>query len=248
MPDRKVNITKGALVMVTGVTGFVGGRIAKALLERGYRVRGTVRDIENTALLVNDVLKEYADTASFELCYIPDIAADHVYDEAILGVSAIAHVAGIPTMDPDPTKVIPATVADAISILNAAINEPSVKSFVYASSLGATTTLTPGNDVYVMKDAYNDFATKAPLAPSPYEPGWDMLTYMMSKIAAEKTMWEFAEQRRPHFTISSVVPSVIIGEALNKAHNEGDGAWIRTLYDGNTTLWNPILLLSLVLF
>lgn len=240
MVDHKKNIPKDALVMVTGVTGFVGSHIAKALLERGYKVCGIVRDPEKAAWLTKSVLKDYADTDRFELCYVPDIAAADAYGEAIQGVSAIAHVASIITMDPDPTKVIPATVAGATSILNAAMNEPSVKSFVYTSSLGAATMLAPDNEAYVTKDTYNDFATKASLAPPPYEAGRGMLTYMASKVAAEKALWDFAEQRRPHFTISSVVPSVIIGEALNKAHNEGDGAWIRTLYDGNTAFWNSM--------
>ncbi|UKZ61633.1 uncharacterized protein TrAtP1_002892 [Trichoderma atroviride] len=240
MTDLKKNIPKGALVIVTGVTGFVGSHIAKALLERGYRVRGTVRDVEKAAWLVKSVLKDYADTGRFEFCYIPDIAATKAYDEAIQGVSAIAHVASILSMDPDPTKVIPATVAGVTSILNAAMKEPSVKSFVYTSSLGAATMLAPGNEAYVTKGTYNDFATKASLAPPPYEAGRGMLTYMASKVAAEKALWKFAEQQRPHFTISSVVPSVIIGEALNKVHNEGDGAWVRTLYDGNTVFWKSM--------
>lgn len=67
-----------------------------------------------------------------------------------------------------------------------------------------------------------------------------MLTYMASKVAAEKALWKFAGEQRPHFTISSVGPSVIIGEALNKAHNEGDGPWIRALYDGNTAFWDSM--------
>lgn len=240
MADHKTDIPKGALVMVTGVTGFVGSHIAKALLERGYKVRGTVRDFEKAAWLVNNILKAYADTDRFELCYVSDITATNAYDEAIRGVSAIAHVASILTMDPDPAKVIPATVAGGISILDTAMKEPSVKSFVYTSSLGAATMLAPGNEAYVTKETYNDFATKASLAPPPYEPGRGMLTYMASKVAAEKALWNFAEQRRPHFTISSVLPSVIIGEALDKAHNEGDGAWIRTLYDGKTAFWDSM--------
>lgn len=37
------------LVLVTGVSGFVAGACAKALHEKGYRVRGTVRDLHNSA-------------------------------------------------------------------------------------------------------------------------------------------------------------------------------------------------------
>lgn len=57
--------------MVTGVTGFVGSHVAKALLERGYRVRGTVRDLEKAAWLVNNIFKDYADTGRFEFMLRP---------------------------------------------------------------------------------------------------------------------------------------------------------------------------------
>lgn len=109
--------------------------------------------------------------ADLSLCYVRDIAAVDAYDEAIQGVSAVAHVASILTMDPDSTKVIPATVAGATSILNASMKEPSVKSFVYISSLGAATMLAPGNEAYVTKDTYNDFATNASLARLPTKLG-----------------------------------------------------------------------------
>jgi uncharacterized protein YbjT (DUF2867 family) len=37
-------MTKNELILVTGATGYVGGRLAPKLLERGYRVRCLVRD------------------------------------------------------------------------------------------------------------------------------------------------------------------------------------------------------------
>ncbi|MEM6996878.1 MAG: GDP-mannose 4,6-dehydratase, partial [Myxococcota bacterium] len=37
-------IEKGELVCVTGASGYIGSHVVEALLRRGYRVRGTVRD------------------------------------------------------------------------------------------------------------------------------------------------------------------------------------------------------------
>jgi len=41
--DRAAGVLPGALVLVTGASGYVGGRLVAVLLERGYRVRCLVR-------------------------------------------------------------------------------------------------------------------------------------------------------------------------------------------------------------
>ncbi|PKK44525.1 hypothetical protein CI102_11133 [Trichoderma harzianum] len=213
MADPITNFPQGSWVLVTGVTGFVASHIAKAFLDRGFKVRGTSRDLDRALWLIKDVLKDFAARGDFELSEVADLADDHAFDEAIKGVSAIVHVASIVTFDPDPNTVIPKTVAGATSILEAATREQSVKAFVYTSYIGAVTMPRPGNDTQ-------------PPGHHPYEPSRGMLTYM-------------AKERKPHFTINSVPPSAIMGEALNKVHNEGTGAWIRNLYDGDTSFWGP---------
>lgn len=236
MAEPQSSIPKGSWVLVTGATGFVGSHTVKAFLERGYKVRGTVRDLKKASWLVSNTFKFYADRGDFELTVVADLGADHAFDEAVRGVSAIAHVASIVTFEADPNKVIPATVAGATGILEAALKEPSVKEFVYTSSIVAATMPVPGNPTRVDKSTWNDFVVEAAWAPPPYDGNRGMFSYMASKVSAEKAVWKFAEERNPHFTINAVLPASIMGEALNKAHNEGGGAWVKTIYDGDMSV------------
>ncbi|KAK3687981.1 hypothetical protein B0T22DRAFT_498222 [Podospora appendiculata] len=233
MPPQQTSIPTGSRVLVTGATGFVASHVIKQFLERGYKVRGTVRDFVKASWLVDDVFKPYAETGQFELALVPDLGSAHAFDDAIKGISAIAHIATILSWTADPHEVIPQVVAGTRSILEAALNEPSVREFVYTSSIAATTMYMPGNDTHVERDSWNDIAVQQAWAPPPYEPSRAPFVYMASKVAAEKEAWRFAAERKPHFTINTVVPGTIIGQPLNKKHAESKVAWIRQLYEGD---------------
>ena len=58
-------ITSGK-VLVTGVNGFIAGWVAKALLEQGFSVRGTVRSMDKAGLIRN-VLGAYGDRLEFSV-------------------------------------------------------------------------------------------------------------------------------------------------------------------------------------
>ena len=45
------------LILVTGASGFVGKWCVVKLLEKGYRVRGTVRSMKNTQALTTPSVK-----------------------------------------------------------------------------------------------------------------------------------------------------------------------------------------------
>ncbi|KAK3347289.1 putative NAD dependent epimerase/dehydratase [Lasiosphaeria hispida] len=229
MAEPETTIPKGSLVLVTGATGSLATHVIKAFLERGYKVRGTVRDLAKASWLVDDLFKTYADRGDFELAVVRTLADQNAFDEVVKGVSAIAHVASIVTFDSDPNKVIPQTVLGATSILEAALKEPSVREFVYTSSIAAAVMPMLGNSVHVTKDTFNDTAVQLAWAV----PTSGGVVYMASKTEAEKAVWRFVEDKKPHFTVNSVGPSSIIGQPLHKSHVDSAGAWLKQLYDGD---------------
>lgn len=234
MAEPNTTIPNGSWVLVTGATGYVASQVVKQFLERGYKVRGSVRDLKKASWLVDDVFKTYADRGDLELVVVPDLAADHAFDEAVKGMSAVAHVASIVTFDPDPSKVIPQTVRGAVSILEAALREPSVREFVYTSSIVAATIPAPGNTTHVDRHTWNDTAVQLAWSPPPYDAMRGSIVYMASKTEAEKAVWRFVEEEKPHFTVNSICPSSIMGEPLHKSHIESPASWLKLLYDGKT--------------
>ncbi|CRG83653.1 Aldehyde reductase 2 [Talaromyces islandicus] len=227
-------IPKGSWVLITGANGFVASHTAKQFLERGYKVRGTVRDIHKSSWLTDDIFKTYTERGEFELVHVADLAVEHAFDEAVRGVSAVVHVASIGTFDPNPYNSIPQVVLGVTSLLDAALGEPSVKVFVYTSSVAATATPTTDNTTHIGPDTWNDIAVQLAWAPPPYDqdPARGMIAYMAGKTEAERALWKYVKDKTPHFTVNSVYPGAILGEYLNKKHSETAYSWIKIIYDG----------------
>ncbi|KAK8087396.1 hypothetical protein PG994_002370 [Apiospora phragmitis] len=216
MTTPEVSIPKGSLVLITGATGYVAPHTIKQFLERGYRVRGAIRDLPSAAWLTEDVFKPFADSGFLELVHVLDLGAKHAFDQAIRGASAIVHIASILTFADDPSQVIAPVVNCVTSILEVALAELSVKSFVYISSIATAVNIRPGVTSahhHVGRDSWNDWAA--------------------SKVEAEKAVWAFAERNKPHYTLNVVSPATVLGKALVKRHLENPYPWIKNLYDGD---------------
>jgi len=236
MSSPKTTIPAGSWVLVTGITGYVAAQIAKQFLSRGYRVRGTVRNLSKASWLLTDVFKTYADRGDFELALVPDLAADHAFDDSIKGVSAIAHVASVVTFSPDPSEVIPQTIKGATGILQAALKEPSVKEFVYTSSVVAVAFVEPGDTTHVDENTYNEEAIRLAWSRSAPESIRGAVVYSASKAEAEKAVWDFVKEHKPHFTVNSVGPSHINGEHLHPSQLDSVGTWLKQLYNGDISI------------
>src|SRR5436853_7908801 len=94
------------LILVTGASGFVGKWCVVKLLERGYRVRGTVRSDAKAKQVRETIEKTLGAEAAGRLDLVKmDILSDAGWPEAIQGVSAVMHVAtvirGDEPKDPD---------------------------------------------------------------------------------------------------------------------------------------------------
>ena len=78
-------IPKGSTVLVTGINGYIASHIADQLLEAGYRVRGTARDVSKVEKMAALWDNKFG-TGKFELAIVTDMAPDGAFDEAVKGV------------------------------------------------------------------------------------------------------------------------------------------------------------------
>ncbi|KAM0492547.1 hypothetical protein ACHAP8_009902 [Fusarium lateritium] len=239
-------VPKGSTVLVTGANGLLGSHISDQFLEYGYKVRGTVRDVEKNTWLKAALDKKHGE-GKFELIAVTDLTADGAFDKAVKGVAIVAHTASITSFSADPNAVIPQAIAFALNALKSAYNEPSVKRFVLTSSSSAAVLSTPGAPgIKVDEDSWNDAAVKAAWADPPYTPERGGIVYAASKTEAEREIWKFHKEnrnRRPDLVVNAVLPNFNFGKSLDSV-NQGhasSSALPAALWQGQVTPFHHMI-------
>ncbi|ORY63202.1 uncharacterized protein BCR38DRAFT_516239 [Pseudomassariella vexata] len=212
---------EGSTVLVTGANGFLGSHIADQFLHYGFKVRGTVRDVNKNVWLA-DIFREKYGEGRFELWEIPDMAAQGFLDEAVKGVSAVTHTASIMSLDHDPNKVIPGAIAFGLNALKAIYAEPSVKRF----------------------ETWNEDAVQKAWADPPYTPERSHAVYSASKTLTEQAIWKYHKQHfneRPELLL--VLPNMTLGKSLDpvKQAYPSTAGMVALLYRGEVVEYHRIV-------
>jgi len=129
------------LVLVTGASGFLASHIIKQLLDEGYRVRGTVRSLNDEKKCAP--LKELVANPkhALELCEA-DLMNEDSWKLAVADCTYVIHVASpVPNYVPkDENEVIKPAVNGTLFVLKACVHESptsKVKRVVLTSSVAA---------------------------------------------------------------------------------------------------------------
>lgn len=84
----------GSTVVIIGANGYIGAETCDKFLEAGYRVRGTVRNVEEHRAWMHELFdKKYA--GKFELVQVVDFEADGAFDEAFKGMKVTLVLIGV---------------------------------------------------------------------------------------------------------------------------------------------------------
>ncbi|KAK7065868.1 hypothetical protein SK128_021225, partial [Halocaridina rubra] len=129
-------------ILVTGVSGYIATHVAKLLLEDGYRVRGTVRSLQNEAKV--EPLKSLVPDAKFPIELVEaDLTKDEGWDAAVSGCIGVMHTASpFPNLVsggiPDEAALVEPAKEGTLRVLKAvAAQAATVKRVVLTSSFAS---------------------------------------------------------------------------------------------------------------
>jgi len=199
---------KGALVCVTGATGFIAAHIVKLLLERGYRVRGTVRDSKGSRV---NFLRDLPGAAErLELVDADLLGPIGTFDAAVQGCTFVLHTASpffVDVKDPQKELVDPALKGTESVLVSCLKHQDTIEKVVVTSSMAAITDSPDNAKVY----SEADWNTDSSLERNPY---------YYSKVLAEKFAYDFEAKNKPKWALATINPSMVFGPALNDQLSE----------------------------
>ena len=197
-------------VLITGASGYIGKHITLALLNQGYQVRASVRNLSKSTEVRNAVLPHLLDSSDLDsrLTFVElDLEKDAGWDAALNGIDVLMHTASpFPLASPkDENKLIRPAVDGTLRALKAAHNS-GVKRVILTSSMAAI------------------YGRELPSGASEYdETMWTDVThpvgkgaYTKSKALAEKAAWDYVGSQAPEIALTTINPVLVLGAPLDK--------------------------------
>jgi len=202
------------LVCVTGASGFIAGHAVRELLEKGYRVRGTVR---GAAAKYPHLTSMKGAAERLELVSA-DLQAEGAYDAAVKDCEFVIHTASpfILTVKDSQRDLVDPAVKGTTNVLASCKKAGTVKRVVLTSSMAAVTDEPDTKHVYTEAD-WNE---KSSLGRNPY---------YYSKTMAERAGWQFMTEQKPSFDLVVINPYMVIGPSFTDALNPSNQIFVDVL-------------------
>ncbi|MET3927959.1 aldehyde reductase [Devosia sp. 2618] len=190
-------------VLLTGISGFLGGHIALQLLNAGYTVRGSVRDLAKADKVRATLAKAGADTSHLEFVAL-DLMKDGGWAEAMDGVRYLQHTASpfVLRIPKDPEELIRPAVDGTHRAISAAL-AADVERVVLTSSIAAIQYGHTNYDRELTEADWTNLDNPATTA------------YPRSKTMAEREAWRLMDGANRHKDLAVINPAGIFGPLLD---------------------------------
>mgnify|MGYP001161410831 CR=1 FL=1 len=194
-----MNVNQGK-VLVTGASGYIALHCILELLKNGYRVKGSLRDL-NREDEVRDSLGSKFNDNNLEFCKL-NLLNDEGWDDAVSDCEYLFHIAS-PCFVEEPKnekELITPALEGTMRALMAA-HKSKVKKVVLTSSMGA---IAYGHSKSICNSKDWTDTTK------------DVGAYIKSKTIAEKAAWDFVNNLTDKsFTMTTIHPGMVFGPLLS---------------------------------
>lgn len=187
-------------IFITGASGFIATHTITQLLKQGYRIRGSLRNLNRA-----DQIRALVGADEDSLVFVrADLSQDEGWDELVQGCKRGLHmaspIAAATPKDPEKEMIGPA-VEGTERVIQACLRE-GVERLVMTSSMAAV--------VYGHEKGRENFDCSS----------WTNLKgpglnpYIVSKTKAEQRAWELVEGTS--LKLTTILPSAVLGPVLEK--------------------------------
>ncbi|HEY0516854.1 MAG TPA: aldehyde reductase [Solirubrobacteraceae bacterium] len=190
-------------VLVTGGSGYLGGWCIVELLQQGYRVRTTVRDLAREQQ-VREKVGSQLDAGERLEVVAADLLNDEGWAEAVDGCAYVLHVASPfpPAQPKDPDELIVPAREGTLRVLRAAL-AAGVERTVVTSSVAAVRNGTPDQTGRELTEQDWSDPQNTKLTP-----------YTRSKTIAELAAWGIVREQGAEERLVTIQPGAIVGPVL----------------------------------
>lgn len=235
-------------VCVTGASGYIGCWLVKYLLEQGYTVHATVRDLNRKTEPLKRLAEEHASQGGQLVLHQANLLDAESFNEPIKQCSVVYHTASpfqiSKSRESGQKRFIDPAVRGTENVLRACLRPETrrtLRRVVVTSSIAAVTGFYDqkhGNPVPTYDET--DWNTTSTPQNDPYS---------FSKTAAERRAWELAhapENRDKSWDLVTILPGFVLGPSLTTETESGSVEFMRELLGGRLALGVPAWQQSIV--
>lgn len=226
-------------VLVTGATGYIASWVIKNLLEHGYTVHATVRNLTQKSSFAHLEKLAKESTGTLKL-FQANLLQQGSFDDAMQGCEIVIHMASpfLVTNYQDAVKdIIEPAILGTENVLNSVNQTESVKRVVLTSSIASTY----GDAIDILNTANNQFD----------ESHWNTTSstthqpYPYSKVMAERKAWDM-QKAQQRWDLVCINPALVLGPSLTPNTQSGSVEVLQQFTTGITLLgvppmWNGIV-------